>query len=323
MTLHRLRRLREATFASVVAFMLVLAALLGAGSAAAQDAPRGADGLLAVPPLARVTDLAGVLPAERKAALEQRLAQFESARGAQVAVVVVPSTQPEPIEDFANRVGNAWKIGRRGVGDGLLLVVATQDRRVRIDVARALEGALPDVAARRIIREAMAPRFQANDFAGGIDAALTQIFRAIESEGLPTPAGVPQRTVEGGEDTLGLLVPFIIGGLVVGSVLRRVVGAPGALLAGGGTGGVAGWLLASAKLGLFAGVAVLLLSLLMGNRGVGRSIGGRRGGIATGGWGGGWPGGGSWGGGGGGGGGGGWSSGGGGDFSGGGASGNW
>ena len=121
------------------------------------DAPRGADGLLAVPPLARVTDLAGALKAADKAALEQKLAAFESARGAQIAVVVVPSTQPEPIEDYAHRIGEAWKIGRRGIGDGLLIVVATQDRRARIAVARSLDGAVPDaviVLAAQLRRDA-------------------------------------------------------------------------------------------------------------------------------------------------------------------------
>ena len=302
-----------------------LAALLLAAVApfawAQGDAPRGADGLLAVPSLARVTDLAGVLKGNDKAALESKLAAFETARGAQIAVLIVPSTKPEPIEDYAHRVGEAWKIGRRGVGDGLLIVVATQDRRARIDVARALEGAIPDAIARRLIGEAMAPRFRVNDYAGGIQATLDRIFKLIEGESLPTPAGMPQHKVEAGEDTLGLLIPFIIGGIVFGGVLRRSLGVPGALVAGGGAGGLAGFMLASAKLGLFAGLAVLVLSLFGGMRGA-RSIGGRRGGVflpggfggggGLGGGGGGWSSGG-----------GGWSSGGGGDFSGGGSSGNW
>ena len=303
-------------------WLAVLLAVVCPLALAQTDAPRGADGLLAVPPLARVTDLAGALKAADMATLESKLAAFESARGTQIAVVVVPSTKPEPIEDYAHRIGEAWKIGRRGVGDGLLIVVATQDRRARIDVARALEGAIPDAVARRLISETMGPRFKEGDFAGGISAALDRIFRLVEGESLPTPAGVPQQKVDAGEDVLGVLLPFVFGGVIVGSMLRRVLGTPGALVAGGGAGGLAGFMLASAKLGLFAGVAVLLLSLFAGMGG-GRSIGGRRGGgiVLPGGWGGG----GGWSGGGGGwsGGGGGWSSGGGGDFSGGGASGDW
>ena len=303
-----------------------LAALLSVAcplALAQADAPRGADGLLAVPPLARVTDLAGALKVADKAALEQKLAAFESARGAQIAVVVVPSTQPEPIEDYAHRIGEAWKIGRRGIGDGMLIVVATQDRRARIDVARSLEGAVPDAVARRLISETMGPRFREGDFGGGISAALDRIFRLIEGESLPTPAGVPQQKVDASEDVMGVLLPFVIGGVIVGGMLRRALGRPGALIAGGGAGGLAGFMLASAKLGIFAGVAVLLLSMF-GGMGGGRSIGGRRGGVFLPG---GWGGGGGWSGGGGGGwsggGGGGWSSGGGGDFSGGGASGDW
>ena len=296
-----------------------LAALLALACplAFAQEAPRGADGLLAVPPLARVTDLAGALKGGDKATLEQKLAAFESARGAQIAVVIVPSTQPEPIEDYAHRIGEAWKIGRRGIGDGMLIVVATQDRRARIDVARSLEGAVPDAVARRVISETMGPRFREGDFAGGISAALDRIFRLVEGESLPTPVGVPQHKVDAGEDVMGVLLPFVIGGVIVGGMLRRVLGKPGALLAGGAAGGLAGFMLASLTLGIFAGVAVLLLSFF-GGMGGGRSIGGRRGGVfLPGGWGGG--GGGGWSGGGGGG----WSSGGGGDFSGGGASGDW
>jgi uncharacterized protein len=313
---------RSSSMSHLVRWLAVLLAFVCPLAFAQADAPRGADDLLAVPPLARVTDLAGALKGGEKAALEQKLAAFETARGAQIAVLIVPSTKPEPIEDFAHRVGEAWKIGRRGVGDGLLIVVATQDRRARIDVARSLEGAVPDAIARRLISETMGPRFREGDFAGGISATLDRVFRLIEGESLPTPVGVPQHKVDAGEDVMGVLLPFVIGGVIVGGLLRRVIGKPGALLAGGGAGGLAGFMLASATLGIFAGVAVLVLSLF-GGMGGGRSIGGRRGGVFLPG---GWGGGGGWSGGGGGGwsgGGGGWSSGGGGDFSGGGASGDW
>lgn len=281
--------------------------------------PAVAQQLQPIPPLARVTDTAGALSPEAKRALQDKLAAFEKAHGAQVAVVIVPSTQPEPIEDYAHRIGEAWKIGREGVGDGLLVVVAKDDRRVRIDVARALEGAIPDVAAKRVIREHIAPAFQRGDYAGGLNAGLDRLFGLIEGEGLPAPAGVPQHKVDAGEDMLALLVPFVLVGAAVGALLRRVMGVPGAMLAGAGAGAIGGWMLASIGLGVLVAFAVMIFSLGAGAS-RGRVIGGRRSGpvFIPGGWSGG--GGGGWSGGGGGGG---WSSGGGGDFSGGGASGGW
>lgn len=286
-----------------------------------RDAPRGPDGLLLVPPAAQITDLAGVLSPADQQQLKAKLDAVQTAHGAQIVVLTVPSTQPEPIEDFANRVGAAWKVGRRGVGDGVLVIAAIDDRRARIEVARALEGAIPDATARRIIREAMAPRFAQQDYAGGLAAAVERLARQIEGEGLPTPAGLPQRTVDAGEDTVALLLPFVIGGVVLGALLRRVFGVPGALAAGGGSGLLAGTMLQSMALGGLAGALVFVFALGAGSRGA-RVLGGRRGGwsgpviVPGGGWGSG-SGGGSWGGGGG------WSSGGGGDFSGGGASGDW
>lgn len=299
-------------------FALLLA---GATVAALAADPRGADGLLVVPPLARIADSTGTLQPQERQALQDRLAAFETAHGSQIAIVMVGSTQPEPIADFANRVGGAWKIGRAKIGDGVLVVVAKDDRRVWIAVARALEGAIPDLAAKRVIREQIAPRFKNGDFAGGLNAAVDALFKLIEGEGLPAPAGVSQRTVDAGESMLALLVPFVVVGVVVGALLRRVLGVPGALAAGAGSGAIAGTMLSSLLLGGLAGLVVLLFSLGAGSR-MSRALGGRRGGVfVPGGWGGGggfgggWSGGSSSGGG--------FSSGGGGDFSGGGAGGNW
>lgn len=281
------------------------------------------DGRLAVPPLARVTDTAGVLGGGAKDRLEAKLAAFERDKGSQIAVIVVPSTQPEPISDFTNRVGDAWKIGRKGVGDGVLIAVAVKDRRVWISVARSLEGAIPDVVATRITRELMGPQFARGDFAAGIDAGVDAVMKRIEGEALPTPAGVPRHKVDAGEDLLAALVPLIIFGTLVGALLRRLFGVPGAMVSGAGTGAIAGFMLSSLIVGAIAGIAVLVLAGFGGGRGPlggGRVLGGRRGGpvIIPGGW----SGGGSWGGGGGFGGGG-WSSGGGGDFAGGGGGSSW
>jgi uncharacterized protein len=299
------------------------------GTPETPPAPRGEpaaearlpDGTLAIPPLARVTDTAGVLDAQAKAQLETKLAEFEKSKGSQIAIIVVPSTQPEPIADFTNRVGAAWKIGRQGVGDGVLMTVAVKDRRAWISVARALEGAIPDVAAARITRELMGPRFAKGDFAGGLNAGVDGVIRLVEGEGLPTPAGIPRQRVDAGEGLLAALVPLVIFGAIVGSLLRRIFGVPGAAFAGAGAGAIAGFLLSSLIIGVVAAIAVFVFSAMGGGGGTGRGgrvLGGRRHGgpiIIPGGW----SGGGGWGGGGGGG----WSSGGGGDFAGGGGGSSW
>jgi uncharacterized protein len=305
-------------------FALFAALWLALGMAMAADPPRDAAGLVAVPPLARVSDLAGVLKPGEKETLETKLAAYETAHGSQIAIIVLPSTQPEPIADFTNRVGDAWKIGRKGVGDGVLITVAVNDRRVWISVARALEGAIPDAVATRISREVIAPRFKQGDYGGGLTAGLDALFRQIDGEGLPTPSGLPTGKVDAGEDVISLLLGIVVAGIGVGVLLRKVLGVPGALLAGGGTGFIAKLMLASGLLAGIAGVAVFIFSLAGGaggGGGGGRVLGSRRGGrsiFIPGGWSGG-SGGGSWGGGGGGG----WSSGGGGDFSGGGGGSSW
>jgi uncharacterized protein len=309
-------RLARALLVPLVWILALSAALAGAD---ASNAPVGPDGLLLVPPLARVVDQPGVLSAADRSALEQRLARFESDNGAQVAIVIVPSTGIEPIDDFANRVGSAWKIGRRGVGDGLLVVIATQDRHARVEVARALEGAIPDAIAKRVVQQTMGPHFKAGDWAGGLNAGLDQLLPRIEQERLGAPPGgapAPQRTRGDGGHHLQWLLPLLVGGIALGSTLRRTLGGGGALLAGAGAGALTWFLLASVALGALVGVLVLVLGWVFGAASrYGHAIGGPGGIYFPGSWGGGS--------GGGFGGGGGFSSGGGGDFSGGGASGDW
>lgn len=308
-------RIAHALRASV-ALLALIPALVWAD---ASNAPVGPDGLLLVPPLARVVDQPGALPAGDRAALETRLAQFEATNGAQVAIVIVASTGIEPIEDFANRVGSTWKIGRRGVGDGLLIVIATQDRHARIEVARALEGAIPDVIAKRVVQQQMGPHFKTGDYAGGLNAGLDELLPRIEQERLRAPFEArdsqhPQRA----PGHLQLLLPLLVAGVALGSTLRRALGGGGPLLAGAGAGALTWFLLASVGLGALVGVLVLVLGSLFGAAArYGHSVGGPGGIYFPGSWGGGggFGGGGS--------GGGGFGSGGGGDFSGGGASGNW
>ena len=285
-------------------------------------APLGAwaQGVQAVPPLtAHVMDSTGTLSAEQRDALDAKLTAFEKARGAQVVMLLVPTTQPEDIAAFAQRVGDSWKIGRKSIGDGLLLVVAKNDRTVRIETTKALEGAIPDLAASQIIETAITPRFKQGDFAGGLDAGADQIMARITGEKLPAP---PQGTANrrgssGGFDwtTLAVFLFFAVplGGRVLSGVLGRKLGS----VATGGAVGVLAWLFTSSLLiGGIAALAGLVFALISGISGLG---GLTRGGHSSG-WGGGGFGGGGFGGPGGGGG---FGSGGGGNFGGGGASGNW
>ncbi|MBL8385550.1 MAG: TPM domain-containing protein [Burkholderiales bacterium] len=275
--------------------------------------PAAAQALLAVPPLkSRVTDVAGVLEPAAREALERRLADFEQARGTQVAVLLVASTRPEPIEDYAHRVGETWKIGRKGVGDGLLVVVARDDKRVRIDVARALEGAIPDLEARRVIREQMAPRFGQGDFAGGLEAGLGALFALIEREALPAPSG--RAAPPENNDLEGWLMLGFIALIVGGSILKALFGRAGGSALGAGGAGVIAWLVAgSLWVAAAVALAALVFLLVMGGGRGARMLPGVGGGGFGGGFGG-HGGGDSWGG---------FSSGGGGDFGGGGASGGW
>ena len=305
-------------------FTLLLCALLCTwmGGARAQD-------VLPVPPLsARVVDQTATLSAAQLQALEAKLAAFEAQAGPQIVVLMVATTQPEDIASFAQRVGDAWKIGRRDVGDGVLIVVAKTDRRVNIQTAKALEGAVPDLAARQIIESAIRPAFRADDYAGGLNAAIDQLMARIKGENLPAPAQRqrPQGSPFGGLPMELLIFAFVALPVVAG-VTRRIFGRGLGSLASGGATGVVAWLVTSSLLvagvgavigllfGLFAGASSLLRSGGRRNGGFGGALGGAIGGGLGGGFGGGgWSGGG---------GGGGFSSGGGGDFGGGGASGDW
>jgi uncharacterized protein len=274
-----------------------------------------AQNLLPVPALdARVIDQTGTLDAGQRAALEAKLQAFEARKGSQIVILMVPTTQPEDIASYANRVASAWKIGRREVGDGILVVVAKNDRAMRIEVAKALEGAVPDIAAARIIDGAMAPRFRANDFAGGLDAAADQLIARINGEPLPEVQARGGGQGRDGFNWEDLAVFFFMVVMAGGPIARRVFGKiPGSLAMGGIAGVVVMLLTSSLVIAVLAGLAALLFTLL--STAVGAVPTGRGGGFGggSGGWGGGgWSGGG-----------GGFRSGGGGSFGGGGASGRW
>lgn len=287
--------------------------LLGPIPLWAQDAT----GLQPVPALtARVMDFTSTLSAAERQALDDKLAAYEQAHGSQVVVVLVPSTAPEDITDYTQRLGDAWKIGRKDVGDGVLLVVAKNDRKLRIATAKAVEGAIPDLAAHQIIDRAITPRFKQGDFAGGLNAGVDQILARLQGEPLPEPA--PQQGgPAGGSDIEELLIFLAFAVPLIATVLRNVLGRVlGPLVAAGAAGWlmyqIAGSLLWALAAGVVAGVVGALVSVNRGGGGHFRGPGGFGG-----------PGGGGWGGRGGGLGGGGFGSGGGGNFGGGGSSGSW
>jgi uncharacterized protein len=297
--------------------------LLGAAFTLALFGVARAQPLVPVPPLSeRVIDQTGTLSAEQSQQLIAKLAAFEAEAGPQIVVLMVPTTQPEDIASFAQRVGETWKIGRRDVGDGLLLVVAKNDRKLWIAPAKALEGAVPDLAARKIVTEAISPRFKAGDFAGGIDAGIDQLISRIKGENLPAPSA--RDRPRGGGDVFGfapleLLVFAFVALPVLAGALRGIFGRGlGSVATGVAGGGIAWFVTQSLMLAGLGGVIGLLLALFggLGSR-FARTGTGRHGGwVGGGGWTGGMGGGGF-------GGGGGFSSGGGGDFGGGGAGGDW
>lgn len=231
---------------------LLWLALLPAGAGAAEP--------VALPALtARVTDLTATLDATQRGRLEAQLAAIERNRGAQVAVLLLPTTQPEAIEAFGIRLAEAWKIGHKGADNGVMVIVAKDDRRMRIEVGYGLEGAIPDVVAKRIIAERMAPLFAEGDFFGGLLAAVAALDRAIGGAApgappAPAPAGAGQRAEK------SELFPWLMGAVVAGGVLRAMFGLFGALLAGVVAGGLGFLIFGSVLAAGLAGVLVFVLS---------------------------------------------------------------
>ena len=217
---------------------------------------------VAIPQLTgRVVDRTGTLSSGDIAALSQKLSDFEARKGSQIAVLIVPTTEPETIEQFSIRVAEAWKIGRKKVDDGAILVVAKNDRHLRIEVGYGLEGALTDVTSRRIIDEVITPKFRDGDFAGGISAGAERMMRVVDGEPLPAPS----RSVNFANlDDIGPAVPFVLfASLVVGGFLRALLGR---LLGSVATGSMIGLLalliLGSGVLALLAGIIAFVLSFI-------------------------------------------------------------
>jgi uncharacterized protein len=252
-----------------------------------------------------VVDLNGALTAEQDRELEASLEAFETRKGSQIAVLITGTTFPEPIESFAIRVAETWKIGRKGMDDGIIVVIAKSDQSMRIEVGYGLEGAVPDAVAKRLIEEEFIPKFREGDFYGGLRAGLDRLMRIIDGEPLPAPT---QETGRGGDmrSIEAYFVLFIAIAIAVGGWLRALFGRlPAATLVGLGTGLLAWLVVAPMIVALLVGIVAFIFTLAGGGH-----RGGWGGGMGSGGFGRGGPGGGGFGGGGGG-------------FGGGGASGRW
>jgi uncharacterized protein len=273
--------------------------------------------LAAVPPLkSLVTDLTATLSPSDAAQLDAKLKAFETEKGSQIAVLIVPTTQPEDIAQYSIRVVEQWKIGRKKQDDGVLILVAKDDRKMRIEVGRGLEGAIPDLYAKRIIAEDIAPHFKQGDMVGGLNAGVDKVSGLISGENLAPPTQNNDGPV--GDFHLGQYWPFyLVGILFLGNILTRILGRFfGSSATAGIVGGVTG-LLSIWPMGIFAGVAAFIVTLFWFSSGGFTANSGRAARSSGGGWS---SGGGSWGGTSGGSS---WGGGGGGDFGGGGASGGW
>ncbi|MFZ1910375.1 MAG: YgcG family protein, partial [Burkholderiales bacterium] len=225
-----------------------------------------------VPPLAaRVTDLTGTLSAQQKSALESRLAAFEAKKGSQIAVLIVPTTRPETIEQYSIRVAERWKLGRKGVDDGVLLLVAKDEHALRIEVGYGLEGVIPDAIAWRVINEIIVPRFRAGDYAGGVEAGTAALMGLIDGEPLPAPAHSAARERSG--LSLNAVLFAVAAALVFGGMLTAMLGRVlGAGLGGAAAGGIA-FLVFGLLGGALIGAIVFFVLLTAGARagyGIGR-----------------------------------------------------
>lgn len=255
---HRLGRIgKSLLFAGLVAW---------SGLSAAQ---------VAVPPLTgHVIDQTGTLTAEQNAALEQTLTAFEARKGSQLAVLMVASSAPEEIEQYSLRVAEQWKLGRKKVDDGAILVVAKNDRAMRIEVGYGLEGALNDLTSKRIISETILPRFKSQDFYGGITTGVEQVIRVVDGEPLPAAGD----KTPGGSASFGPVQQYVpllfILALGVGGVLRATLGkVAGSVVAGGVVAVIAWFVVGALSMALVAGVLAAFVTLLGGGM-VGHGLGG-------------------------------------------------
>jgi uncharacterized protein len=263
----------------VAARLLIAVWLLFVPLAAAAADP------MTLPPLAaRVTDLTATLTSAQRGALEAATAAIERDKGSQVAILMIPTTQPETIEQFSIRLAEAWKIGRDGVDDGVIVIVAKDDRRMRLEVGYGLEGAIPDAVAKRIVADVMAPRFRQGDFAGGLNETVEAIGRLVGGEALPPPQVEGEFADLNVDNGFWLLVILFFAGM-----LRAILGFIGSLLAAALAGAAAWWIFGSWLVALLAAVIAFIFSFVrpgsggLGSGGFSSSGGGSGGGFSGGG----------------------------------------
>ncbi len=245
--------------------------------------PLAANADVAVPPIGRVVDQTGILSSDQVARLEQTLKDFEDRKGSQIAVLIVSTTAPETIEQYSLRVVEQWKLGRKKIDDGALLIIAKEDRKLRIEVGYGLEGVLNDATAKRIIDEIITPRFKNSDFDGGIEAGVERIIGVIDGEPLPAPK---PKSNPVDLSAIGDYFPFLfIGTLIMGGMFRALFGRLlGASIAGGVIGLVIFLLAGALSIAAIAGIIVFVLTLFgdaIGSGGGGSSSSG--GGFSSGG----------------------------------------
>jgi uncharacterized protein len=245
---------------------------------------QGADDRVAVPPLTqRVVDLTATLTSDQQARLDGELRAFEQRKGSQIAVLILPTTQPETIEQYSIRVAEQWKIGRKKVDDGAIMVVAKNDRTLRIEVGYGLEGALNDAVSKRIIDDIVVPYFKQGDYYGGIQAGVDSMIKVIDGEPLPAPS---RSATQGRPLGLGQLLPVaLIAALVLGGILRAILGR---FLGAAATGGIIGFAAATLAGTLFIGIIAGLIGFIFTLMGGGRGLPGIYMGSGYGGGGGGW-----------------------------------
>ena len=252
----------------------------------ANAAPAAECDLIAVPKLSkRVTDLTATLSAADESRIEARLKEFEAKKGAQIAVLIVSTTQPETIFDYSVRVADAWKLGRKDVDDGVLFLIAKSDRKLQILTGRGTQGVLTDAMSKRIISEIVAPKFRASDFAGGIDDGVAKIIDVLQGEALPPPPEKKKTAAKQGSSIESFLILGVVAALFVGPLLRSLLGRFMGATATGGVTGAAAWFLAGGLVfPIVAGVIIFFVVMLMGAMNFGRGGGG---GFTGGSWGGG------------------------------------
>jgi uncharacterized protein len=264
--------------ASFAMAILAAAGALAAATTVPAQAPAQTQGLQPIPALtARVTDLTGTLTAAQQAELEQRLADFEGRKGTQIAVLLVPTTAPEQIEQYSIRVVDAWKLGRKNVDDGALLLIAKNDHTLRIENGYGLEGVLTDAASNRIIQNTMVPLLRQGQYFAAISAGVDQMMHLIDGEPLPPPDQSWQGRA-GAPHAGNFVLPLIIAFFVIASVLHALLGRTvGAVLTGAGTGLLAFVFSQALMFAIGAAVLAFLAALLLGFSGGGWSNGGRGG----------------------------------------------